>query len=664
MGRVLRACCLLVVELGDLKMRSTHYLGRFFAVGPAALVLAAPAAFAQPAPADTPDTIVITATRSAEPLARIGQTVSVIDATMLEARQTANVLDLLRTTPGVSVTRNGGLGGTASVFIRGAESDQTVALIDGVKLNDPSAPGGGFNFGNLLVGNISRIEVLRGPSSVIWGSQAIGGVVNLVTAEPTEQLAINARGEYGYRNTGQILGNVSGKAGPLSASAGGGYFRTDGVSAFSEARGGRERDGYRNYGANLKLSLALSGAISLEARGFYSNSEAGIDGFVPPDFSFADTSETTRTRELVGYAGAKVALFNGRLRNRFGYAYTDTDRRNIDPASDPAETFASKGRNERFEYQGVLDIVAGTEATFGLERELSRSTTASFGGAPARGAAQIDSIYGQIITSPITGLTLTGGVRQDSHDRFGGATSLAASGAYSLNHGNTILRASYSEGFKAPSLFQLQSEFGNQLLRPERARGWDAGITQRALGGTLEASATYFHRISTDLIDFVFCPAPLVGICTDRPFGTYDNVARAVTQGAEFSLVLRPVKALHVQANYSYIEAQNRSAGSANFGNRLARRPRQNISATVDYDWSFGLSTGATLSHVGDSFDDAGNASRLQGYVLADLRAAYPITGTVELYSRLENLFDQRYETTRTFGAPGRSAFVGVRVHY
>ncbi|WP_248785660.1 TonB-dependent receptor, partial [Escherichia coli] len=117
-------------------------------------------------------------------------------------------------------------------------SDQTVALIDGVKLNDPSSPGGGFNFGNLLIGNIERIEVLRGPSSVLWGSQAIGGVVNLITVEPTKALQVNARGEYGYRNTGQIVGNIAGKTGPLNASAGGGWFRTDGISAFSEARGG------------------------------------------------------------------------------------------------------------------------------------------------------------------------------------------------------------------------------------------------------------------------------------------------------------------------------------------------------------------------------------------------------------------------------------------
>ncbi|MBY0283641.1 MAG: TonB-dependent receptor [Sphingomonas sp.] len=609
------------------------------------------------------DTVVVTANRSPEPVSRIGQSVTVIDAEQLAQRQTTTVAELLRTVPGVSIIRNGGIGGTSSVFVRGAESDQTVALIDGVKLNDPSSPGGGFNFGNLLVGNIERVEVLRGPSSVLWGSQAIGGVVNLITVEPTKALQVNARGEYGYRNSGQLVGNLSGKAGPLSISAGGGWFTTDGISAFSEARGGRERDGYRNYGANVKLSLALAKDVSIEARGYYADTRAGFDGFAPPTFAFGDTREEARTRELVGYVGGKAALFGGRFRNRIGFAYTEIRRRSIDPDGFLLETFNGNGRNERFEYQGNLDITKGVSATFGLERETSRFTTVSFGGPQSIGRARIDSVYGQIVATPLPGLTLTGGVRHDEHDRFGGATSFAGSGVYSPNGGATTFRASYSEGFKAPSLFQLLSDFGNTRLRPERAKGWDAGVTQTALGGAVEASATYFRRTSTDLIDFINCPVQ-TGICTNRPFGVYDNVNRAVSQGVELTLKLKPVEALSVQANYTYLDASNRSVGSANFGRKLVRRPGQSINASVDYRWAFGLSTGATVTHVGGSFVNASNSQRLAGYVLADLRAAYPVTRHIEAYGRIENLLDERYETVPLYGQLGRAAYIGVRVRY
>ncbi len=349
--------------------------------------------------AEAPDTIVVTANRTAQPLSRVGQSISVVDAEDLATRQTETVADVLRTVPGVTISRYGGIGSLTSVFIRGAESDQTVALIDGIKLNDPSAPGGGFDFGNLLAGNIERIEVLRGAQSVLWGSQAIGGVVNVITVSPSETPHANARAEYGYRNTAQFVGNVSGKAGPLSASAGAGYLRTDGISAFSEARGGSEKDGYRNYGANANVNLALSDTISVDLRGWYSHGHVGLDGYPPPDYAFADTRESAITREVVGYAGLNAALFDGRFHNRLGYAITDTRRRNYNPDNAPVETFAGDGRNERIEYQGVVDLADRWQVTFGAERETTHYTTASPYGPTTSGRVSIDSGYGQLVAT-------------------------------------------------------------------------------------------------------------------------------------------------------------------------------------------------------------------------------------------------------------------------
>jgi vitamin B12 transporter len=608
--------------------------------------------------------VVVTANRTAQPVERVGQSITVVDSEEIERRQTQTVADILRTVPGVSIIRNGGIGSTTSVFIRGAESDQTVALIDGIKLNDPSTPGGGFNFGHLLTGNIERIEVLRGPSSVLWGSQAIGGVINMITRQPTEELAVNLRGEYGYRDTGQLVGNISGKAGPLSASAGAGYFRTDGISSFSEARGGTEKDGYENFGANGNVNLALSDAISIDARGWYSDGRVNIDGFPAPTFAFADVDEESRTREFVGYTGINAALFDGRFRNRLGYAYTDTRRRSIALDAPATETFASHGRNERIEYQGIFDIAEGWQLTGGLERETSRFSSSSFGAPPTLGRARIDSVYGQIVASPVTGLTLTGGVRHDDHNRFGGATTLGASGAYAIGQTGTIVRASYAEGFKAPSLFQLQSDFGNQQLQPERSKGWDAGVTQNLVEGRLQASAIYFRRNSDDLIIFVSCTAPFTGICANRPSGTYDNVARARAEGVEIGLAMVPIDALRLQANYTYTDATNRSPGNANFGRQLVRRPQHSVTALIDYRWGFGLETGVTVTHVGANFDNANNSRKVEGYVLADLRASFPLTDRIDIYGRVENLFDEQYETVFRYGSPGRAGYAGVRLRY
>src|SRR3546814_905851 len=170
------------------------------------LVLAASVLAPALAQAAEGDQIVVTATRAEKPLSQIGQSITIISQDEITARQSVTVVDLLRTVPGVTFTRNGGVGAATSVYIRGAESEQTVALIDGVKLNDPSTPGSGFNFGDLLTGNIERIEIVRGSQSVLWGSQAIGGVINMITREPTEKLSFNARAEYGWRDTAQTVG--------------------------------------------------------------------------------------------------------------------------------------------------------------------------------------------------------------------------------------------------------------------------------------------------------------------------------------------------------------------------------------------------------------------------------------------------------------------------
>lgn len=606
------------------------------------------------------DTIIVTASRSETPLSQVGQSVTIITADDIKTRQSTAVVDLLRTVPGVTFTRNGGLGTSASVNIRGADSDQTVALIDGVKINDPSSPGSGFNFGNLLTGNIGRIEVVRGSQSVLWGSQAIGGVVNIITREPTEEFALNAQAEYGWRDTSNLVGNVSGKFGPVSASVGAGYLRSDSFSTFNEERGATERDGYENYGANAKFNIALSEAISVDLRGWYSNGKVGIDGFPPPTYAFGDTNETAQTEEFVGYAGLNIGLMDGRFRNRLAYAYTDTARENLDlSGGTPFQTFDAKGKNERLEYQGNFDIGDAYGLTFGAEREKSSFSTSSYGGPITRANATIDSFYGQLSATPINGLTLTAGARHDDHDTFGGKTTLAANGVFSPNDGATTIRASYGEGFKTPSLFQLFSEYGNTALKPETSKGWDAGLSQKLLDGAVEIGATWFHRSTSNQIVFISCTAPLTGICTGRPFGTYDNVARARAKGLEFGLTLKPVEALTVQVNYSWIDAENRANGL-----KLARRPSQSVNASVDYRWAFGLETGATVTVVGDSFDNASNTRRLDGYALVDLRASCPLTADIALYGRIENLFDEEYETIFRYGTPRRAAYAGVRLSF
>lgn len=607
--------------------------------------------------------LVVTATRAPIRLDKVGSSISVLTLRDIERRQITGAAELLATTPGVSFSRNGGQGKTTSIYIRGAESDQTVVLIDGVKLNDPSSTGGGYNAANLLVGNIARIEVLRGAQSTLWGSQAIGGVINTITKAPTTPFEGDISGEGGSYKTAYVRGGMGGVTQNLLWRAAASYFTTDGVSAYAL---GKEDDGYRNVGATGRLRYNFTPNVSVDLRSVWSKGHNDIDN------TNSDAPQFGETKEWVAYAGMNVALFEGRFTNRLAYAYTDTDRVNFDPLQASTRlTFDAAGRNDRVEYQGNLTLAEGYTVTFGAENERSRFRTASPTAAvpaPAArtGKADINGVYAQISLEPVDGLTLTGGVRRDDHSTFGAHAVGQVSAAWSLNDGATILRSSYGEGFKSPSLYQLYSDFGNTALDPEGAKSWDAGVEQRFFDGRLVAQATYFHRETNDLIIFVSCfgvtgdPA-----CASRPSGGYyNNVSKARAKGWELGLTAKPVDALTIDANYTALRAQDLSPGSATFDRFLVRRPKQTANVAVTYEWPFGLSTTVSAQYTGSTFNNATNTQRLKPRTLVDLKLSYPINDSVEVFARMENVFEQTYQTILNYGTLGQASYAGVRYRF
>ena len=656
-----------------------------------ATLLSSTAAFAQDVPraeetAPAPDaaaatssgnddaSVVVTATRTPTTIDRVAASVTVLDKTAIDRTQDIGVTELLLRTPGISISRNGGYGTATSLRIRGAESDQTVVVIDGVKLNDPSATGGGYNFANLLTGDAARIEVLRGPQSILWGSQAIGGVVNIVTPLPEAPLEGSFDVETGSRETLSARAAIGGRTGPLSWRIGGQAFTTTGISAIAPEFGGVERDGYTNQSVTGRAVLEIVDGVSADLRGYYSNGRVEIDGFG------VDSLEYSLNREFVGYAGLNVDLLGGRFRNRFAYGYTNTDRENYNPqrAANPATvraiTFDAAGRNRRFEYQGSFAVARGIDLTFGAENERSRFRSVSPAAslttpipAPARGVAEITSFYGQVNAEVVTGLTLTGGVRNDDHSRYGSKTLFAGGGVYRAPWG-TIVRGNYSEGFKAPSLYQLFSEYGNQALNPEEADGWEAGIEQRFLGDRIGVGATYFERDTTNQIAYNSCTTtstnPLCfvpGSTTVRRFGYYYNVARAEARGIEAAGSVRVADNLLIDGNYTWAEAVDRTPGAATFDRFLARRPRHTANGSVNYTFTQGGSVGVAARWSGETFDNAANTTRLAPYTLVDVRADVPVTEQLRVFARVENVFDEGYSTAFRYGSLGRSFYVGFR---
>lgn len=611
------------------------------------------------------DEIVVTATRTPQPISRIGSSITVLTREAIQASQTVVVSDLLVQTPGVSFSRNGGVGGTTSLRIRGAETDQTLVVIDGVKLNDPSSPGGGYNFANLLTGDIQRIEILRGAQSTLWGSRAIGGVVNIATAVPTKAFEASAEAEGGTRGTGYGRLGAGGSSGRFIWRLAGGYYTTDGVSAFAK---GTEDDGYQNAGLSGRVSFAATDNLSFDLRTVYAHGHNQHDGFPAPAFAFADTAEFTKTGEFVGYAGVNFNLPDGRLKNRAAYTITDTDRVSFNPDQKvTTTTFDANGRNVRWEYQGSLSLIETWNAVFGAEHEKSGFRTAApsaFGPnpKPSLADASLTSGYAQVQGDVIPNLTLTGGLRYDSHETFGGRALGQAAAAWSLNQGDTILRASFGQGFKAPTLYQLFSVYGNTALRPEQSDSWDGGVEQHLIDDMLTVSATGFYRRTLNQIDFVSCPTAHL-LCTAGRFGFYDNTERTKAQGVELAGAAK-LGSLTVQANYSLTDTENTSPGNVNRGKDLARRPKHGANLWATYAWPRDVSTSIALRYVGDAFDDAANSFVLEDYAVVDLRAAWRINETVEVYGRVENLLNEIYATARNYGVLRRGAFAGVRARF
>lgn len=645
----------------------------FAALAAASLLAAAPAFAEIDQQAAAPDVagraaavavadVVVTANRSAQPIERVGASVAVLTQAAIEARQTPAVAELLAQTPGVNYTRNGGIGAASSLHIRGAEGHHAVVLIDGVKLNDPSSTQGGFNFGNLLVGDAARIEVLRGAQSTLWGSQAIGGVVNIITNEPTEALQGSLDAEAGARGTTYVRGGIGGADERLSWRLAASRYATDGFSAYAA---GTENDGYANTGLSGRLNLKLTDAASLDLRSVWSSGRADFDAWN------GDSREYGKTQELVAYAGLNLDLLDGRLRNRIGYALTHTDRRNFNPDNRVQTlTFDAEGQNRRWEYQGAFAVTEALNATFGLEHEKSEMKSRSPGDwdpnpAFGRGEAELNSAYAQVQWTALPGLTLTGGLRYDDHAQYGDKVLGQVAAAWALNEGDTVLRAGWGQGFRAPGLYELYSEYGNLTLQPETVDSWEVGVEQRLFDRAV-VSATYFNRKADDEIRYQGCDFgttdPLCTLNGAGRWGYYKNIQKTEAQGVELAGRLDVTERLNLSANYTWTDAKNASGGAD--GKRLTRRPEHMGNLSADYAFASGLKTGASVRYVGETFHDVANTVKVGAYALVDLRASYPIDDHLEVYGRIENLFDEDYETVLNYGAAGRGAFGGVRVRF
>lgn len=560
-----------------------------------------------------------------------GSSVAVITAADITARGYTFALDAITSAAGVTTNQNGAYGGTGSVRIRGAASEQTLVLIDGMVVNDPTSPGGGFNFATLDVADIERIEILKGPHSTLWGTDAIGGVVSVITKIPTAGFGLSTFVEGGSHNTFRGGAGVSGanELGDFRIAAT--IIDTSGISDADEHDGNREEDGYEALNLASRMGFNFSTQSRLEASIRYTDAEKEFDSFGLAT-GVQDGDERTETTELSATLRYTGEALDGRVRNDIQLGYADIDRDNF---SAGAPSFSSAGKRLVYRYQGTVEFNDAVRGAFGAERDDSEANGTD---------TQIDGYFALLELNPLAELTVSLGGRVDDHEVYGSETTGRIALVYKPLEA-LALRASWGQGFKAPTIFQTTffccgALAPNSALKPETSDGFDLGFEYYFSAQSSSVALNYFEQDIEELITFSFA------------VGSYENIAVAQTRG--FELVVRHTfaEAFELALDYAYIEAEDRA------GERLVRIPKH--STDIALSWSPGPGISTTLSARYND-EESGSFGSTADWWRVDVSAVYSISAKLEFYGRLENLFDEEYQQVFGYGTPGLSALVGFR---
>ena len=654
---------------------------RAFFLTATALLLGAPAARAETA-TTMPDTVV-TATRVPTAVTDIPAGVTVIDRADIEARGYDTLVDALWTMPGVRASPSGGPGGQASLFVRGTNSNHVLVLRDGMPINDSSEVSDAFNFGVDTLADIERIEVIRGPMAALYGSGAIGGVINLISRRGTEP-GFHITGDLGAGYPAQVRSSVSatGVAGAfdyaLTAEA---QFRR-GFDATPQRervytgtpQGFRDRYVTLNLGYTVVPGTRLS--LFLRAReALFGFNELGNPTFDAANANGHDTS-------LLGRVGIDSRLFDGTWQTSLYLGHLRDDRHYLEALNpfDPNQNSVDErfhGRRTDLQWNNTVHLgdhihmqpISLADVTFGYQHTadaIDQSTNDSFGGFPfaqtAHASMHDDAAYLGLQTQLWQRLTITGQVRQDWVAE-NAPTTWRIGGVYDIPAIATHVKASYGTAFRAPSLFERFGVdsfgyVGNPNLRPEHARGWEIGFTTTlpAAGRAdfVTFGATYFNEHVRDLIVGVFSPVD-----------TEINAGAAHMQGVETEIAIRPWPWLRLQTTWTFTEAVNADTGAT-----LLRRPRHSASVTATITPRPQLSFTTELSYTGgfQDFltDDNGFSTGTTGTsphgMLLNLTATYDVTPRVQLYANGRNVLNSRFEPVNGFQVPGASFLIGARM--
>ncbi len=638
---------------------------------------------------ETPD-VVVSATKTPLSPKQVTSAVEVITGEELEQKKIKTVIDGLRLSSGVFATSSGGPGTEATVKMRGAFARHTLVMIDGVIVNSPTD--GAYNFANLTAENIDRIEILRGAQSMLYGSDAIGGVISIYTKKGTGAPRVGAFMEYGSFATFREGGHLSGAKGPFDFSASVSRWDTSNFSAINYRRGAFEGDGFHNTQVSAKVGAAVPNDGRVEFNMRWYDSRTSFDGFADSQeaadvFGARSTSRNlilngTWLQPLTTWWTTKLTLSqaNERLRSHSGNAGFNLITRQFISAN-PNSCFPNLGTcfspfssdleilNRRVEWQNDFQIgkVLLVTAGYQLRREEGDSP-GFYGTAEPTRTISSNAGFAQAQINLWDRLFLTAGGRHDSYNRFEDATTYRVTGGYLVKETGTKFRGSYATGFKAPTLNDLHFQgFGNPNLKPEKSLSMDLGVEQSLFNDRLQLNAGYFWNRFQDLIQITFdgsqCPP-------SSPFGCPINVADAKTQGWEFGFKAEIIKGLEIRGQYTYTLTRAFDTAALPFplggDKRLPRWPVDQATVSFTYQPIDALRLNVDYRFIGARNNRLSNpaSEKLGVFNVVNLSASYDVTKNWQAYVRVDNLFNEKYEEIFPFGTPIRSIFGGVKANY
>lgn len=603
--------------------------------------------------------VVVTATRIETPINQIGSSVTVIDDVEIELNQQRTLPDALQTVPGLNIVQTGGPGGKTSVFVRGSNSNDTKVLIDGIDANDPSQDGV-FDFGQVLTSDLARVEVLRGPQSSLYGSDALAGVINLVTKKGEGPPRFEGMLEGGSFDTFNQSARASGSISRFNYSFSVAHLFVDDtpVTPLVLLPPGRKRinDSYENTTLSTRLGADLTDTFGLEAVARYTDSMlffTGDDFSVFPSVPAAEQSEQ-HAQQLFTRGQAQLALFDGAFKNTFGLGYTlyRTKIQAPDTGFGLPPANLNNGDRLKFDWLGNITITEQYALLLGFEDQNDRllDSPISVGNGNFAGFAELQSEI-------VHGLFAAASVRHDENERFGGKTTWRIAPAYLVPKIGTKLKASYGTGFKAPSLTQLFVDFpafnffANPNLKPEESEGYDFGFEQPLWQDRVRFGVTYFHNEITNLI------------LANATFTSLENIGRATAEGVEVFASLAITDRFNLRVDYTYTDATDDDTGL-----ELLRRPKHRASLSATWRPLDRLSISTTMIYVGSQVDGDRSFSiprlNTDPYFIANLAAEYDVGKGVTVFARATNFFDERYQDPTGFQRPGFGVYGGVRVNF